>query len=60
MPPYISDSFLRSSPEYEMGYKEGFRDAKHAAEKRLKSILKEIKELEPFMTYTATTSTKED
>ena len=57
MPPFIPETFYRTTPEYTKGFEEGFRAAKVAAQKRLKAALKELNELEPFPTYTATTST---
>lgn len=55
MPPYLSDFFRENDPNYKQGYENGFRSGKLAAEKRIKAMLKELKELEAFSTSTATT-----
>jgi flagellar biosynthesis/type III secretory pathway protein FliH len=60
MPPYISEWLFRSGPEYQKGYEEGFEDARRAAVKRIKSLMKELNALEAFATSTATTSTRSD
>lgn len=60
MPPYINDFFRRSTPDYQTGYKEGFEDAKRAADKRLKKLIKELDGLEAFCTATSTTPSPEE
>lgn len=56
MTPYINDFFRRSNPEYRETYERGFNAGKSRSEQILKEALKEIRELEAYVTLTATVS----
>ena len=50
----IPSDYIMMSPEYQIGYEQGFKDMQRAVIKRIKFLEKELSELEAFVTATAT------
>lgn len=53
---YIENLFWKHSPERMQTYKDGYEAGQKDSIEILKKALKDIKDLEAFRTYTATTS----